>query len=159
MIASRSFCLSVMLSPPYHLTDPTEFVEWLAHLWHQRANFFLAVHLKVQSGGERWDMGQYVSLPLTVRFLIFSSFSGNISCIWALTRQNLSSGVSDRVRLKPVFSATETNLKIKISPVASLETILSNKRITKAMISLHRLISTFVVCKKPRRQVFSRRGP
>ena len=45
-------------------------------------------------------------------------------------------GVSDKVRFKPVFSATETSQKIEISLVASLDIILSNKRIIKALISL-----------------------
>ena len=38
-------------------------------------------------------------------------------------------GVSDKARIKPVSSATETSQKIEISPVASLDMILSKKRI------------------------------
>ena len=45
-------------------------------------------------------------------------------------------GVSDKARLKPVSSATETSKKIEIPPMASLDMILSRKRITKALISL-----------------------
>ena len=45
-------------------------------------------------------------------------------------------GVSDKVKFKPVFSAAETSEKIEISPVSSLDMILSNKRITKALTSL-----------------------
>ena len=65
-------------------------------------------------------------------------------------------GVSDKARLKTVYSATES----RISSVASLD-ILSEKRITKVLISLRGclgfsvVICTFVVC-EPRRQVFSR---
>ena len=44
--------------------------------------------------------------------------------------------VSNKVRLKPVSSATEASLKIEISHVASLDMILSKKQITKALISL-----------------------
>ena len=40
--------------------------------------------------------------------------------------------------LPQVSSATETSKKIEISLVASIEMILSTKRITKALISLHR---------------------
>ena len=48
-------------------------------------------------------------------------------------------GVSDKESFKPVSSATETSLKIEISPVASLHImILSKKRITKALIRLCR---------------------
>ena len=49
-------------------------------------------------------------------------------------------GVSDKVRFKPVSSAIETSLQIEISLVASLDMIhvLSKKRITKALISMHR---------------------
>ena len=36
-------------------------------------------------------------------------------------------GVSDKARCKPASSATETNLKIEISHVASLHMILSKK--------------------------------
>ena len=46
-------------------------------------------------------------------------------------------GVSDKERLKPVSSTTETSKKIEISLEASLDMILSNKRITKALIRLH----------------------
>ena len=46
--------------------------------------------------------------------------------------------VSDKVRFKPAFSAAETNLKIEISLVASLDMILSNKPITKLLIRLGR---------------------
>ena len=42
--------------------------------------------------------------------------------------------VSDKASFKPVSSATETILKIEISPVARLHMILSKKRITKALI-------------------------
>ena len=45
-------------------------------------------------------------------------------------------GVSDKMRLKPVSTATETSLKIEISLVASLDMVLSQKRITKALIRL-----------------------
>ena len=45
-------------------------------------------------------------------------------------------GVSDKVRFKPVSSATETSCKIDILLVARLDMILSKKRITKALISL-----------------------
>ena len=60
-----------------------------------------------------------------------------ICCIWALTQENLFSGFR-QIRLKPVSSATGTSLKIEISPVASLDRKLSNKRITKALIRLGR---------------------
>ena len=43
--------------------------------------------------------------------------------------------VSDKERLKPVSSATETSYKIL--SVASLDMILSKKRITKTLIRLH----------------------
>ena len=44
--------------------------------------------------------------------------------------------VPDKVNFKPACSATETSYKIKILLVASLNMILSNKRITKALIRL-----------------------
>ena len=51
-------------------------------------------------------------------------------------------GVSEKARLKPVSSATETSWKIEISREASLDMILFQKRITKALIS--RLVCAFV---------------
>ena len=44
--------------------------------------------------------------------------------------------VSDKASFKPVSTATETIKKIEISLVVSLEMILSDKLITKALISL-----------------------
>ena len=69
--------------------------------------------------------------------------------------------VSDKASFKPVSSATETSWKIEISPVASLHMILSIMRITKALIRLRGCAgwSAPVLFAKPRRQVFSRRGP
>ena len=40
-------------------------------------------------------------------------------------------GVSDKARLKPVFSATETSKKIEILLVRSMDMILSNKQKNK----------------------------
>ena len=46
--------------------------------------------------------------------------------------------VSDKARLKPVSSTTETSQKVEISLEASLNLILSIKRITQALIRLRR---------------------
>ena len=52
-------------------------------------------------------------------------------------RENLSlPGLSDKVRFKPACSATETNYKIEITRIASLDMIHSNKGITKVLIRL-----------------------
>ena len=69
--------------------------------------------------------------------------------------------VSDKARLKPVSSAIETSWKIEILLVASLDMILSNKRITKELIRLHGCAgwSAPVLFPNHRRQVISRRGP
>ena len=70
-------------------------------------------------------------------------------------------GVSDKLRCKPACPATETSKKIEISLVASLDMILSNKGITKALTSLRRCAgwSAPLLFTNSRRQVFSRRGP
>ena len=70
-------------------------------------------------------------------------------------------GVSDKASFKPVSSATETSLKIKISPLGSLHTELSVKRITKALIRLRACAgwSAPLLFANPRRQVLSRQGP
>ena len=64
------------------------------------------------------------------------------------------------VRFKPACTATETSLINEISLVASLDMILSNKRITKALISLRGCAgwSAPLLFANPRRQVFLRRG-
>ena len=47
--------------------------------------------------------------------------------IWTAMRENLSlPGFSDKVRFKPACPATETNYKIEITLIASLDMILSN---------------------------------
>ena len=53
-----------------------------------------------------------------------------------LVARNSVFGVFDKVRYKPDCSATDMNEKFEISLVESLDTILSNKRITKALIRL-----------------------
>ena len=89
---------------------------------------------------------------------------------WASMQENLSSvfprtqywvrDVSDQVILKPASSATETSHNREISLVASYNTILSNKRITKGLIRLCSGAgwSAPVLFANPQRQVFSRRG-
>ena len=66
-------------------------------------------------------------------------------------------GVSDKVRLKPAHSATETSQKFVILLPASLDMIFSNKRITKVLIGLHKLVFVFDVC-KPSKTGFSQGG-
>ena len=69
-------------------------------------------------------------------------------------------GVSEKAKLKPVSSATETSWKIEISLVASLDMILFNKRTTKALIRLRECAgwSAPLLFAIHRKQVFSRRG-
>ena len=71
------------------------------------------------------------------------------------------SGVSDKARLKPVSSATETSYKTEISLVTSLNMVLSKTRITKALIRLRGCAgwSAPVLFANSRKQVFSHRGP
>ena len=62
-------------------------------------------------------------------------------------------GVSDKARLKPVSSATETSFKIGISLVASLNMIFSEKVNNKGADQsawMGRLVCTFVVPKSPK---------
>ena len=70
-------------------------------------------------------------------------------------------GVSDKARLNPVSLATETSYNIKISPVASIYMMLSEKRITNALIRLHGCTgwSAPKLFTNPQSQVFSCRGP
>ena len=70
-------------------------------------------------------------------------------------------GVSRKTRFKPVSSASESSLKIEISPLVSLYMIHSKKQITKVLISLRGCAgwSVPLLFANPRRQVFSRRGP
>ena len=59
--------------------------------------------------------------------------------LWlGLVARNPVFGVSDKSRLKPVSSATETSKKNEISIVASFDMIFSKPRITKALISMRR---------------------
>ena len=69
--------------------------------------------------------------------------------------------VSDKVRFKPACSAIEARYNIEISLIASLDIILSKKRITKALIRLHGCAgwSAPLLFPNLQRKVFSRRGP
>ena len=68
---------------------------------------------------------------------------------------------SEKVRFKLTCSATETGYKIEISLVESLDIILFNKHITKALTRLCGCAcwSAPALFTNPRRQVFSCRGP
>ena len=70
-------------------------------------------------------------------------------------------GVFDKVRLKPVSSATQTSLNIEILLEASLNMILSSKQIAKVLISLRGCAgwSAPVMLANPRRQALLQRGP
>ena len=57
-------------------------------------------------------------------------------CIWATTRQNVSSGVSDLARHKPDCAANEASQNLEISAIESRDIILSKQRTTKALIRL-----------------------
>ena len=70
-------------------------------------------------------------------------------------------GISEKTRLKQVSSATGTGQKIEILLVASLEIMLFNKQITKALIRLRGCPgwSAAVLFANLLKQVFSLRGP
>ena len=70
-------------------------------------------------------------------------------------------GISEKARLKPVSSATETGWTMEISLVASLDIVLYKTRTTKALIRLRGCAgwSAPVLFANPRRKIFSRRGP
>ena len=65
--------------------------------------------------------------------IFLCSYKGTV--IWVSTRQNLLLFflVSYKARLKSVSSATKTCQKKEISPVASLDIIRAEKRITRAL--------------------------
>ena len=74
-----------------------------------------------------------------IRFdsLKFDCLNKNPSrCIWATTRQNVSSGVSDQARHKQACAATEASYSLEISAIEYRDIILSKQRTTKALISL-----------------------
>ena len=77
--------------------------------------------------------------------------------IWATTRENLSSGFRQSI-LKLVSLATETSKKKEIALVASVDMVISKKRITKALIRLRKCagLSAPLLFRDLRRQVFSR---
>ena len=70
-------------------------------------------------------------------------------------------GFSDKARLKPVSSATETSQKVEISLEACLHIILANKPITKALIRLRICagLSAPLLFATLLRQVLLRRSP
>ena len=70
-------------------------------------------------------------------------------------------GVSEKARLKPISSATDTSYNTEISLVANLDIVLYKTRITKALFRLRGCAgwSAPVLFANPRRQVSSRCGP
>ena len=56
--------------------------------------------------------------------------------IWATSWKNVSSGVSDQVRLKLVCSATETTMRLEILVTETRDMTQSRQRTTKALIRL-----------------------
>ena len=85
-------------------------------------------------------------------------FSRPTCYIWASSQQNLSLGFLTKGDSN---QPSQTCLKIEISPVLSLDMILSNKRITKALIRLSGCVgwSAPLLFPSPRRQVFYGQGP
>ena len=67
---------------------------------------------------------------------VLSLSSGGLLDLSLVTRKPVFS-VSDQLRLKPACSATETSLSLEILDLASIGTILSRQRTTKALIRLH----------------------
>ena len=62
-----------------------------------------------------------------VKKSILFSKGSSTECHMGLSARKPVFGVSDKVRLNPVYSATETSQKVEISLEASLGMILSNK--------------------------------
>ena len=56
--------------------------------------------------------------------------------IWASSWENVSSGVSDQVRLKLACSATEASMRLEILVTYTRDITLSRQRTTKALIRL-----------------------
>ena len=56
--------------------------------------------------------------------------------MWAMSRENLSSGFSDQVRLEPACSASETSYRLEILDIETRGIIISQQRIIKALIRL-----------------------
>ena len=92
--------------------------------------------------------GQYLNPPLYGHYL-------------GLDATKTVFGVSVKVKFNPTCPATQTSQKIEISLIVSLDMILFNKRIIKALISLRECagLSASLLFANPRRQVISRRGP
>ena len=57
--------------------------------------------------------------------------------LWATTRQNVSSGVSDQARHKPACTATEAIYSLEISAIKFRDIILSRQWTTKVLIRQH----------------------
>ena len=98
----------------------------------------------------------------TVHMTVLRKTEVTISCLYmGLIVRKPVFGVSDKVRFKPVSSATEISWKIEFLREASLNIILSKKRITKVLIRLRGCSgwSAPLLFTNPWRQVFSRQGP
>ena len=56
--------------------------------------------------------------------------------VWAISHENMSSGIFDQVRFKPACSATETSKNLECWDKAGIHIILSKQRRTKVLIRL-----------------------
>ena len=63
---------------------------------------------------------------------------GHLKCIWASSGENVSSRVSDQVRLKLACSTTEASMRLEILDTETRDITLSRQWTTKALIRLRR---------------------
>ena len=68
----------------------------------------------------------------TVKITLYRYTGRRFTTIWASSWQNVSSGVSDQVRLKPACSPTEASMRLEILVTETRDITLSRQRTTKA---------------------------
>ena len=71
-----------------------------------------------------------------INFLFLNRFSEVLQHLWTLLWENISSGVSNQVRLKLACSATEASMKFEFLVTETRDITLTRQRTTKALIRL-----------------------
>ena len=89
-------------------------------------------HFKLRSWLGIWNWIKYCKSRYFCVFFI----SWFCDCKWALSWENVSSGVSDQVRLKLACSATEASRRLEILVTETRDITLSRQWTTKALIRL-----------------------
>ena len=92
--------------------------------------------ISVNSANKTFCFYYWTPWPLNICISLYASLFDIIEYKRASSWENVSSGVSDQVRLKLACSATEASMRLEILVTETRDITLSRQRTTKALIRL-----------------------